>query len=165
MKSVVVMNPKGGAGKTTASTTIASALAHRGMQVRLQDLDRQKSAIAWLGLRAAELPTIEAVDAEMRMRTRADWLVVDSPAGLHGKNLGHALKLADKVIVPVQPSLFDMAATSDFLQALHGERIGRKGGADVAIVGVRVDPRTRAAATLQTFLGQFDLPVLEWLQR
>jgi chromosome partitioning protein len=170
MKSIVVINPKGGSGKTTASTTLAGALARGGERVRLWDLDRQKSALAWLGLRAPELPVIETLDADpddagaTRGRAKVDWLVIDSPAGLHGKTLGHTLKLADKVVVPVQPSLFDMAATADFLTGLRDERAGRRGGLQVGIVGMRVDPRTRAASTLQTFLSQFGLPVLAYIR-
>lgn len=169
MRSVVVINPKGGSGKTTASTTLAGALARGGERVRLWDLDRQKSALAWLGLRSPELPVIETLDgdpadAAVRGRGKVDWLVIDSPAGLHGKNLGHTLKLADKVVVPVQPSLFDMAATADFLTGLRDERAGRRSGLQVGVVGMRVDARTRAASTLQTFLSQFELPVLAYIR-
>ena len=92
------------------------------------------------------------------------WLVVDSPAGFHGKTLSQNLKLADKVLVPVQPSVFDMAATSAFLQALREEKSVRRQKGFVGIIGVRVDPRTRAASTLEAFLRQFDLPVLTYLR-
>ena len=66
--------------------------------------------------------------------------------------------------VPVQPSVFDMAATSEFLHALAEEKAVRKHREFVGIVGVRVDPRTRAAATLEAFLGQFELPILTYLR-
>jgi chromosome partitioning protein len=92
------------------------------------------------------------------------WMVLDSPASLHGKNLGHAVKAARKVIVPVQPSLFDMAATRDFVRLLLLEKAVSRQRTFVAIVGVRVDPRTRAAATLKAFLAQYDLPVLAFLR-
>lgn len=92
------------------------------------------------------------------------WLVLDSAAGLHGKTLSHALRLAHKILVPVQPSLFDMAATSAFLEALVEEKAVRKHKTLVGIVGMRVDPRTRAAATLEAFLAQFDLPILTYLR-
>jgi chromosome partitioning protein len=91
-------------------------------------------------------------------------MVLDSPASLHGKNLGHAVKAARKVIVPVQPSLFDMAATRDFVRLLLSEKAVSRQRTFVAIVGVRVDPRTRAAATLKAFLAQYDLPVLAFLR-
>jgi chromosome partitioning protein len=92
------------------------------------------------------------------------WMVLDSPAGLHGKNLRHAIKSADKVIVPVQPSLFDMAATRDFVNLVAEEKAVRRHRTALAIVAVRVDARTRAAATLRAFLAQYDLPVLAFLR-
>ena len=89
------------------------------------------------------------------------WLVMDSPAAFHGKNLSHALKIAQKVLIPVQPSVFDMAATSAFLQSIRDEKTIRKNKAFVGIVGVRVDPRTKAAATLEAFLGSVRPPRAE----
>jgi len=168
MRSVLVANPKGGAGKTTLATNIAGALSNRGESVTLWDLDRQRSSLSWLGIRPPELPAIGRLDAEdagngVGNRGRG-WLVLDSPAGLHGKNLAHALKLAQKVVVPVQPSLFDMAATSDFIQALVAEKPVRQHRASIGIIGMRVDPRTKAAATLEAFLQQFELPVLSYLR-
>ena len=91
---------------------------------------------------------------------KCDWLVVDSPAGMHGKSLSQTLKHADKVLVPVQPSVFDMAATGVFLQGLMEEKAIRRSKAFVGVIGVRVDPRTRAAATLEGFLSsRLDLPL------
>jgi chromosome partitioning protein len=166
MRSVLVANPKGGAGKTTLATNVAGALASRGENVTLWDLDRQRSALAWLGIRGADAPPIARLDGEEAAgggRTKG-WLVLDSPAGLHGKNLAHALKIAQKIVVPVQPSLFDMAATSDFIQALVAEKPVKRQRASIGIIGMRVDPRTKAAATLEAFLQQFDLPVLSYLR-
>ena len=94
----------------------------------------------------------------------SNWLILDSAAGLHGKNLTRALKLAQKVLVPVQPSVFDMAATSTFLQTLMEEKAIRKHKTFVGIVGMRADPRTKAAATLEAFLAQYKLPVLTYLR-
>jgi chromosome partitioning protein len=123
----------------------------------------------WLSLRAADLPTItrlstERSDINPKFPESNDWLVLDSPAAMHGKNLTHALKLADKVIVPVQPSLFDMAASRDFLDRLVEEKAVHNHKSYIGIVGMRVDPRTRAAATLEKFLSQYDLPVLTYLR-
>jgi chromosome partitioning protein len=133
----------------------------------LWDLDRQQSSRSWLSIRPDDCPTIDRLDNKDGDPTpprRADWLILDSPAGLHGRNLGYALKLANRVVVPVQPSMFDMAATSSFLAALLEEKAVRKQRTFVAIVGMRVDPRTKAASTLEAFLRQYDLPVLTYLR-
>jgi chromosome partitioning protein len=165
MRTVLVANPKGGAGKTTLATNLAGGLASLGHSVALWDLDRQKSALQWLAVRGDHEPRIAKLgDRGPDGEDKYAWLVVDSPAGLHGKNLAHALKLANKVVVPVQPSLFDMAATGDFLNMLLAEKSVQKKDTVIGIVGMRVDPRTRAASTLEAFLGQFDLPVLTYFR-
>ncbi len=169
MRTILVANPKGGCGKTTLATNLAAYLAGRNLRVAMWDLDRQKSSLDWLALRPAELPSIASLDAERDeihpdIPENNDWLVLDSPAGMHGKNLAHALKLAHKIIVPVQPSVFDMSATRDFLDQLMEERTVRKHKTFIGIIGMRVDPRTRAAATLEQFLQQYDLPVLTYLR-
>src|SRR5487761_2137770 len=121
MQTILVANPKGGSGKTTLSTNIAGYLASTGKHVAILDLDRQKSANLWLAQRDSTLPIIwplQGVDKP----GRTDVLVVDSPAGLHGKNLDHAIKLVNKVIVPISPSLFDIQASYDFLRELSEEK-------------------------------------------
>jgi len=160
MKTLLVANPKGGSGKTTLATNLAGYLARVGQQVALLDMDRQQSATAWLDLRDESLPPIGRFHAG----SSPDWLVIDSPAGLHGKMLERALKLATRVVVPISPSMFDMAASRDFLAALHEERTVRKGRTFVGVVGMRIDPRTRMGLTLQEFLEQQDLPVLAYLR-
>ncbi|MDQ3185171.1 MAG: ParA family protein [Pseudomonadota bacterium] len=169
MRTILVANPKGGCGKTTLATNLAAYFAGQDQRVAMWDLDRQKSSMDWLALRPAELPAITSLDAERNEIHQAipnnnDWLVLDSPAGMHGKNLAHALKLAHKIVVPVQPSIFDMAATRDFLDRLMEEKTVRKHKAFIGIIGMRVDPRTRAAATLEQFLKQYDLPILAYLR-
>lgn len=162
MRVILVANPKGGSGKTTLSTNLAGYLASTGERVAMLDLDRQKSATQWLAMRSAALPPIELLHEGQK--GDSDWLVIDSPAGLHGKNLERALKLAHKVAVPIAPSLFDIRAGQDFLAALHAEKAVRKGHAFVGVVGMRVDPRTRAGVTLEQFVAQQDLPVLAHLR-
>jgi len=167
MRAILVANPKGGCGKSTLAVNLAGMFARRGRRALLWDLDRQRSSFEWLALRPPELPRIERLDAQdgdSRLPRGDAWLVMDTPAGLHGKNLGHAIKPSHKVIVPIQPSLFDMAAAQDFLSVLAEEKSVRKHKTFVGIVAMRVDPRTRAAFTLETFLRQFDLPVVTFLR-
>jgi chromosome partitioning protein len=162
MKAILIANPKGGSGKTTLATNLAGMLAAANDEVRLLDLDRQESASEWLGRRPVELPQIAILHGSHA--EGKGWLVIDSPAAMHGKNLDHALKLVQKVLVPIGASLFDIQASRDFLQVLADEKMVRKGKIDVAVVGMRMAPRTRAAATLEQFLDGLDLPVLAHLR-
>ena len=159
---ILVANPKGGSGKTTLSINLAGYLASQGQRVAMLDLDRQKSATQWLAMRDATLPKIDLL--QEGQKAGSDWLVIDSPAGLHGKNLERALKLAHKVVVPIAPSLFDIRASQAFLAALHAEKAVRKAHAFVGVVGMRVDVRTRAGVTLEQFMAQQNLPVLAHLR-
>ena len=163
MKTILIANPKGGAGKTTLTTNLAGYLAARGETVFLWDLDRQKSALHWLSLRPAHLPAIQRLD-NAKHKPDKGVLVLDSPAGLHGDKLADLVKRVEQVIVPIVPSSFDFAATRTFLDELLEEKAVRKGKAFVAIVGMRVDARTRAAEKLDEFLAPIDLPVLTHLR-
>jgi len=162
MRVILVANPKGGSGKTTLSINLAGYLASQGQRVAMLDLDRQKSATQWLAIRHAALPKIELLrDGQ---KGGSGWLVIDSPAGMHGKTLERALKLAHKVVVPIAPSLFDIRASQEFLAALQAEKAARKGQGFVSVVGMRMDVRTRAGVTLEQFMAQQQLPVLAHLR-
>jgi chromosome partitioning protein len=162
MKTILIANAKGGAGKTTISTNLAGYFAAKGQEVALWDLDRQKSALHWLSVRPVHLPPIARLDQARNKNSGT--LILDSPAGLHGEKLSDLLKRVEKVIVPIVPSSFDMAATANFLNEVAQEKSVRKGKAFVAIVGMRVDARTRAAERLDEFLAPVDLPVLTHLR-
>ena len=168
MKAFLVANPKGGSGKSTLATNLAGYFAHAGREVMLGDIDRQQSAREWLAQRPFALPTIDtwAIDQDeiARPPKGTTHVVLDTPAGLHGKLLEKVLKLSTRVIVPVQPSAFDMRATRQFLGDLLEAKAVRKGRADVAVIGMRVDARTRAAGELERFLESFELPVLAYLR-
>ncbi len=164
----MVANPKGGVGKSTLATNLAGWLAQRGHSVMLGDIDRQQSAREWLRLRPPALPFIATwdlrPDGPARPPPGTTHVVLDTPAGLHGKKLAHVLKLVDRVIVPLAPSLFDILATRHFLDALLEEKEVRKGAVEIAVVGMRVDARTRAAAELERFLLDLGLPVIAHLR-
>jgi chromosome partitioning protein len=167
-QSFLIANPKGGSGKSTLATNLAGWFARRGHRTMLGDIDRQQSSRAWLQLRPPTLPRIDTWEIEPDRPARppkdTTHIVLDTPAGLHGKKLAQMLKLVDRVIVPLQPSLFDILATREFLEALREEKEIRKHHTFVAVVGMRVDARTRAAAELERFLAGMDVPVLSCLR-
>jgi chromosome partitioning protein len=166
MTVIVVANPKGGVGKSTVSTNVAGYLASRGHAVMLGDVDRQQSSRTWLGLRPAAAPPIKPWDTGDDLRVHAPkgttHIVLDTPAGLHGKRLDEILKIATKVLVPLQPSIFDIHATHDFLRLLSEHKRALK--IDVGIVGMRMREGTISGDQLKTFLGTIDHPVIGHLR-
>jgi chromosome partitioning protein len=168
VQTILVANPKGGSGKSTLATNVAGWLAGKRQRVALGDIDPQRSASDWLARRPRLFPPIGGFTGEMRRKElkdiAAEWLVVDSPAGLHGEDLRDALRRADVLLVPVSPSTFDMIATQRFLEAIADHRSVREGELKVGIVGMRVDARTRSAAELDEFLEKFDFPVVTHLR-
>lgn len=164
MKTILIANPKGGSGKTTLSVNIAGFLANQGQRVAMLDLDRQKSASLWVAARPADLPEIVTLESSKGEDCLNDYLVIDSPAGLHGKNLAHALRLSHKIIVPISPSLFDLDASRDFLRILAEEKEVRNGRCQIGVVGMRMNARTRAATALEDFLADSGLPILAYLR-
>ncbi|MGV3572332.1 MAG: AAA family ATPase [Ramlibacter sp.] len=166
MPVVVVANPKGGVGKSTIATNIAGYYASQGHHVMLGDADRQQSSRLWLGLRPPEARPIsswELTEGHVARPPRGTThVVLDTPAGLQGKLFGEALRHADKVLVPLQPSVFDIFATRAFLDELAQHRQSRH--LQVGIVGTRVDARTIAADKLQEFVASLGLPVLGFLR-
>ncbi|PPD47614.1 MAG: cobyrinic acid a,c-diamide synthase [Methylotenera sp.] len=165
MKNILIANSKGGSGKTTLATNLAGYLASLGNRVMLIDLDRQQSSTQWLQRRPAEMPIIHSYHARSKATAiEPDWIITDSPAGFREEKLADAVKQADCVIVPIQPSAFDMGATSDFLDKLAEEKAIRKNKTFVALVGMRVNSRTHAAAELADFMEQTGFPILTYLR-
>lgn len=166
MPVIVVANPKGGVGKSTLSTNVAGYLASQGHAVMLGDADRQQSSALWLRLRPPAARPILGWDVSSDLIGRppkeATHVVLDTPAGLHGWRFKDVLKMADKVLVPLQPSLFDIYATRAFLDELADSKHAAK--VSVGIVGMRVDPRTIAADKLREFVQGLGLPVLGTLR-
>ena len=165
MKHILIANSKGGSGKTTLATNLAGYFASLGKRVMLNDLDRQQSSAQWLARRPAVMPIIHGYNARNKSYIKEpEWIITDSPAGFRDEKLADAVKQADCVIVPIQPSAFDIGATSDFLDRLAEEKVIRKNKTFVALVGMRVNNRTHAAAGLANFMEQTGFPVLTYLR-
>lgn len=166
MPVIVVANPKGGVGKSTLSSNIAGYLARKGHAVMLGDIDRQQSSRNWLRQRPADMPRIQTweVDAEnvSRPPRGATHVVLDTPAGLHGKKLARVLQQADKVLVPLQASMFDINPTIEFIQDVSN--LHHEGRLELAVVGNRVRDNTTAADRLKEFLDTLDVPALTILR-
>ncbi len=166
MPIVVVANPKGGVGKSTLSTNVAGYFASQGHPVMLGDVDRQQSSALWLKLRPPAARPIQSwqVSHDLIARPPKDTthVVLDTPAGLHGWRFKDVIKIADKVLVPLQPSIFDIYATRAFLDELAETRRADK--LQIGIVGMRVDPRTISADKLNEFVASLGLPVLGTLR-
>ena len=166
MPVVLVANPKGGVGKSTLSTNVAGYFASRCLGVMLGDADRQQSSRLWLRLRPPEARPIHTWDISHDLIARpprdVSHVVLDTPAGLHGWRFKDVMRLADKVLVPLQPSIFDIYATRAFLDEVA--ELKRSSQLDIGIVGMRVDPRTIAADKLREFVSGLGLPVLAYLR-
>ena len=168
MKVVVVANPKGGAGKSTLSTNIAGYFASQGHAVMLGDADTQQSSRFWLTQRPETLPPIATWEYQPDLVLTAKpprgttHVVIDTPGGIHGWRLQEVIERADKVLVPIMPSVFDMQATSQFLLQLV--KITERLPTQVAVVGNRVDGRTISASNLRKFVDAMDVQVLSYLR-
>ena len=123
MRHIMVMNAKGGCGKSTLATNIAAYFANQGASVALADYDPQRSSIDWLERRPADrarIVGVEAFDSGLRHAPRnADFIIIDAPARTHAKELTELVRHAETIVVPVLPSTIDMQATTTFLEELR----------------------------------------------
>lgn len=162
MPIVAVVNPKGGVGKSTLATNIAGYWASLGHDVMLGDVDEQQSSRMWLGLRPEGARPIQAWEVQrdfiVRPSRGAEYVVLDTPAGLGGLRMREVARLADGIIVPLQPGVMDMRATRTFLTRLN-EWVGRR-PVQLGLVGMRVDERSLAAGQFQSFTDDVDVPVI-----
>lgn len=166
MPIIAIVNSKGGVGKSTLATHVAGYWASRGHSVALGDLDKQQSSRTWLQTRPTQMAAIApwATDDihKSRLPQAATYGVLDTPAGLDGKDLKEVLKLADKLLVPLQPSAFDMSATRALLQELaEYKKIDR---IDVALLGMRAKEHTVSLQHLHAFCENLPFEVLGTLR-
>ena len=155
MRSIMVLNSKGGSGKSTVSTNLASYYSTQGHKVVLIDFDPQLSSLEWLQARPKGRASITGIDASggsYHLPRNADYLIYDTPAASHKKDLDTYLRCAQSIIIPVLPSPFDMRAAIPFIQTvLSSGRISRK-ESRVALIANRCRENTNVYHQLDSFL-------------
>jgi len=155
MRSIMVLNSKGGPGKSTIATSIASYYATQGNKVVLADCDPQASTLEWLAARPSGRSTISGIDGssgKFRVPRSADYIVYDTPAVVHGRELSAFLRRAQSIIIPVLPSPIDMRAATPFIQkVLDNGRVARK-EARVALIANRCRENYNIYHQLDTYL-------------
>lgn len=168
MRQIMVLNSKGGSGKTTIATNLASYYAAHGYDVVLGDLDRQRSSLAWLESRPAGRPPIRGLDATgkgARLPRNADVAIFDAPAAAHGPELGHLMRRADTFIIPVLPSPIDMRAAAEFLEELRANKRIQSREAKFGVIANRAREHTNVYGELDHFLRRTArVPVLTSLR-
>ncbi len=156
----MVLNPKGGCGKSTIATNIASYYATQDKSVALADFDPQASSLDWLAARPEKAPQIIGIPAwkdGFKAPRNTDVLIIDVPAGVHGKELTALIRRAQSVIIPVLPSPIDMRAAAKFAHEIH--HVGRveKNQVKLAVVANRVKENTLVFQILNKFLRKLDI--------
>jgi chromosome partitioning protein len=168
MRHIMVLNAKGGCGKSTLATNIASYFATEGAAVALADYDPQRSSLDWLARRPENRPTIAGIagfeDGLRHAPRNADFLIIDAPARSHGAELVDLVKHAETIVVPVLPSTIDMQATTTFLEELRGvSKVARK-QAKIAAVANRVRDNTLIFDDLDEYLTKAKIPYVAALR-
>jgi chromosome partitioning protein len=169
MRHVMVMNSKGGCGKSTLSTNIACYFANDGFKVALADYDPQRTALDWLATRPDDLPKITGVpayDEGVRHVPRdTEILVIDAPARTHGSELNELVRRAETIIVPVLPSPIDMKACAHFMEELLELGKVQRAQARLGLVANRVRENTLMFDELDKYLGKLKVPYLAALRQ
>jgi chromosome partitioning protein len=173
MLTILVINSKGGSGKTTLTTNLAGYYASKKILTAIMDYDPQGSSIQWLRVRPDDAGKIHGANAAppkgaSPLRSQHAWvpvenevLIIDAPAGTKGLLLQDLVRKADFIVIPVAPSAIDIHATADFIKELFLFGGARTARAKIAVVANRVRSSTSPVyATLERFLNSLKLPFL-----
>lgn len=167
MRSIILLNTKGGCGKTTLATNLASYHIRQGQNVMLADFDPQGSSSEWLESRPAERPEILGVKAwkePVRAPERPDYLIIDAPAGVHGRELAHLIRHAHHILIPVLPSPIDIRAAAHFISELLLTCKAMGSHATLAVIANRVREKTIIYKDLTRFLTSLEIPFIASLR-
>lgn len=168
MRHIMVLNPKGGCGKSTLATNLASYYAKQGKRVALADYDPQQSSLDWLEHRPEKRTVITGLaghkDGLRHLPRNTDVVVIDAPARSHGKELTNLLHHAETILIPVLPSLIDMQAVEKFILELKATPSVKKRKVKIAVVANRVREGTVIFDELDDFLGKLKVPYIATLR-
>jgi len=175
MLRIVLLNPKGGSGKSTIATGIAAMYAARGYRPVLMDFDPQGSASRWLEKRSPHQPPIHGIAAyaralgvtrsfQLRVPQGTDRVIVDTPAALGAHALPEITRGADAVLVPVMPSDIDIHATAKCIADLLLVAKIRRSDHRIGIIANRVRANTLVSQSLMRFLQSLDIPLVATLR-
>lgn len=175
MHNIMVLNSKGGCGKTTIATSLACFFASNGYRTALMDFDPQQSSNRWLKIRSPEQPRIKVIDGVRSMAgvTRSwqlysgnetEIVVMDTPAGVTGGKLVDLFHKADSILVPVMPSIIDLQAMEVFLGELG--RLFKQGrhSKHIGVIVNRVRMRGKSYQTIEELMGKAGLPLVSVLR-
>ena len=169
MRHIMVMNAKGGCGKSTLATNIACFYALEGAKVALADYDPQRTSLDWTELRAPDLPPVVGLaafsDGLRSIPRDTDVLVIDAPARTHGTEMNELVRRAETILVPVLPSPIDIKACGRFMEELLELGKVQRAQARLAVLANRVRENTMIFDELESYLGRLKVPYLGHLRQ
>ncbi len=165
MKKILVLNPKGGCGKTTVATNLASYYALWEINTALVDYDPQHSSLDWLAARPEKAPQITSIDGTkgaVKYSTKTQRAILDAPARVDSRQMANLVRVADAVIIPVLASPIDIRASGKFVANLLMSN-ARK-GTRIGVIGNRVKENTQVFGRLEEFFKSIKIPVITHLR-
>jgi chromosome partitioning protein len=175
MHTIMVLNAKGGCGKTTISTTLACYFSGRDYNTALLDYDPQQSSRRWLELRPADRPKITTIDAvrprsgvtrtfALHTGNQTEVVIIDTPSGVTGNQLSDLFNRADTILIPVMPSIIDYQAVELFLKELMRYGKHKTMTKRIGIVANRVRIRTKSYMAMEQLAQFFQIPLIATLR-
>lgn len=161
VQDIIVINPKGGCGKSTIAMNLAGFFACWGVSVGLLDLDPQQTCLDWLKSRPQTLPTIDGghIDLQMRQeRANIDYRIIDVPSSRFDGEIQALVMQASTVIIPLLPSINDFRATRRFVHELARLQAHSNHQCNIGFVANRIKNHTKSFGYLKDFVGQTQIP-------